>query len=274
MAGATRSCAGFSGAAFLTETWAAPISTRPPCCARTFCRAGAPPTLAPSRRSSNADWPNLSETAPASPISHPLFPAEHRGAYITGSEAVFRDDRAGWISASKTSASSGELFSSSQLEAGELAKRNYRAFVLPYSVALSDQEAAALRSTWRQAACSSPTPKSASWTSTARTRLKPCSKISSASLGTRWTLRFRPRGGGPFRARQRTVQVERPEGGRQRGGAGAENPGRRGARPPWESPSRRRSEGRQGVAVFANFFMDSYPQRRGLNIEAPLRNVL
>ena len=71
--------------------------------------------------------------------------ASIRGATISGAGWRFSQDRAGWLSAMDRLGFQCEFISSAQIEAGELLKRNYPAFILPYSVAVSDKEAAELR---------------------------------------------------------------------------------------------------------------------------------
>ncbi|NLY02038.1 MAG: hypothetical protein GXY83_38635 [Rhodopirellula sp.] len=73
--------------------------------------------------------------------SHPSI----RAAFITGGDALFRDNRGGWVLAIQDAGFQCEMLSTAQLEAGELAKRRYPVFVLPASMALSAGEAAALR---------------------------------------------------------------------------------------------------------------------------------
>jgi len=71
--------------------------------------------------------------------------ASIRGAFITGADAFFRDNRGGWVQAIQDASFQCEFLSTAQLEAGELSRRAYRLFVLPSSLAISPGEAAALR---------------------------------------------------------------------------------------------------------------------------------
>lgn len=71
--------------------------------------------------------------------------ASIRGAFISGSAVLFRENRAGWIKAMENGGFQCEFLARPELETGELTKRNYSAFILPYSVAISAKEAAALR---------------------------------------------------------------------------------------------------------------------------------
>jgi len=71
--------------------------------------------------------------------------ASIRGAFISGAAVLFRENRAGWIKAMENVGFQCEFLATPELEAGELLERKYPAFILPYSVALSAKEAAALR---------------------------------------------------------------------------------------------------------------------------------
>ncbi len=69
--------------------------------------------------------------------SHPSIHA----AFITGGEPIFNDNRAGWSKAIEDGALQMKFLAYAQLEDGQLTKLMPRAFVLPYSVAISDKEA-------------------------------------------------------------------------------------------------------------------------------------
>jgi len=71
--------------------------------------------------------------------------ASIRGAYVTGAAVEFRENRMGWIQVLEDLGFQCEFLSTAQIEAGELSKRDYPVFLLPYSVALSAAEAEALR---------------------------------------------------------------------------------------------------------------------------------
>lgn len=73
--------------------------------------------------------------------SHPSI----RAAFITGGDALFRDNRGGWVLAIQDAGLQCEMLSTAQIESGELAKRGHAVFVLPASTALSAGEATALR---------------------------------------------------------------------------------------------------------------------------------
>ena len=71
--------------------------------------------------------------------------ASIRGAYISGAAWRLSQDRGGWLQAMARLGFQCEFLPAAQIEAGELLKRDYPAFILPYSVAVSDREAAELR---------------------------------------------------------------------------------------------------------------------------------
>jgi len=75
---------------------------------------------------------------------HYSHPSIH-GAFITGGQNLFRDNRDGWIKAIEDSGLQMKFLAYAQLDAGELTRLMPAAFVLPYSVALSDAEAAEIR---------------------------------------------------------------------------------------------------------------------------------
>ena len=68
-----------------------------------------------------------------------------RGSHVTGASGLFMADREGWVQALRNAGFQSEFMAADQLEAGELDRRDYGAFILPYSVAMSSGEAAALR---------------------------------------------------------------------------------------------------------------------------------
>ena len=75
---------------------------------------------------------------------HYSHPSIH-GAFITGGETLYRDNRNGWIKAIEDSGLQMKFLAYAQLEAGDLTKLMPAVFVLPYSLALSDAEAAEIR---------------------------------------------------------------------------------------------------------------------------------
>jgi hypothetical protein len=75
---------------------------------------------------------------------HYSQPSIH-GVFITGGNALFRANRHGWIKAVEDSGMQTEFVSYAQVESGALTTRMPSVFILPYSLALSDAEAAELR---------------------------------------------------------------------------------------------------------------------------------
>ena len=69
--------------------------------------------------------------------------ASIRAAFISGEAARFRNNRMGWVKAFEDIGFQCEFLDRARIEKGELARRGYKAFVLPYSVAISDGEARA-----------------------------------------------------------------------------------------------------------------------------------
>ncbi|MGC9317128.1 MAG: beta-galactosidase trimerization domain-containing protein, partial [Armatimonadota bacterium] len=74
-------------------------------------------------------------------LVHYSHPSIH-GAWITGGQALHSDNRGGWVQAIEDSGMQVRFLSYEQLEEGELTEQMPAAFVLPYSVALSDEEVA------------------------------------------------------------------------------------------------------------------------------------
>ena len=68
-----------------------------------------------------------------------------RAAFILGDDGVFRDNRHGWVQAMEDLQLQCEFVSGKEMAEGELTRRGYAALVLPYSVAVSDAEAKAIR---------------------------------------------------------------------------------------------------------------------------------
>ena len=71
--------------------------------------------------------------------------ASIRGAFLAQSAILFSENRDGWVKAIEDNGLQCEFLATPQLESGELAKRNYGAFILPYSVCLSAKETAAIQ---------------------------------------------------------------------------------------------------------------------------------
>ncbi|MEA3400061.1 MAG: beta-galactosidase trimerization domain-containing protein [Armatimonadota bacterium] len=78
-------------------------------------------------------------------LVHYSHPSIH-GAWITGGQALFSDNRGGWVQAIEDSGMQVRFLSYQQLEDGELTELMPAAFLLPYSVALSDGEVAEIES--------------------------------------------------------------------------------------------------------------------------------
>lgn len=75
---------------------------------------------------------------------HYSHPSIH-GAHITGAPKVFRDNRDAWVQVIEDNGLQMEFLAYAQIEAGELTQQMPKALVLPYSICLSDAEAAQLR---------------------------------------------------------------------------------------------------------------------------------
>lgn len=73
--------------------------------------------------------------------SHPSV----RAAFISGAAGRLSGARSGWAQVASDLGFQCEMLSAPQIEAGELRKRAYPAFILPHSTALSDKEAAEFR---------------------------------------------------------------------------------------------------------------------------------
>jgi len=71
--------------------------------------------------------------------------ASIRGAWISGAATRSAANRNGWIRLMDDLNYQSEYLSTAQIEEGQLLKRGYNAFILPYSVALSDKEATELK---------------------------------------------------------------------------------------------------------------------------------
>ncbi|MBT4815215.1 MAG: hypothetical protein HON70_05925, partial [Lentisphaerae bacterium] len=71
--------------------------------------------------------------------------ASVRGAFLAQSAITFSENRDGWVKMLEDNGLQCEFLATPQLEAGELAKRKYSAFILPYSVCLSAKEVSAIQ---------------------------------------------------------------------------------------------------------------------------------
>ena len=205
---------------------------------------------------------------------HYSQPSIH-GVYITGGEAIFGADRDGWIRAIEDSGLQMKFLSYAQLEDGELTKLMPRVFVLPYSVAISDAEATALRKYVEaggvliaDARCGLMdqhcVPRSEgvldSLFGIERTAVDPSAKRAPAEASFSTALgQCDPRGitfddmSGETMIRVTTGTAL---------GQMA------------DAPALIVRNVGKGKAVLLNLFMDSYPRRRGLGLEGPLRQLV
>ncbi len=89
------------------------------------------------------------DSRPADIAVHYSHPSIH-GAYITGADDLFRNNRNGWVQCLNDLGYQIDYYAYAQIEAGILARRKPRVLVLPYSIALSAQEAQAIEQYVRQ----------------------------------------------------------------------------------------------------------------------------
>ncbi|MDP2991150.1 MAG: beta-galactosidase trimerization domain-containing protein, partial [Kiritimatiellota bacterium] len=198
-----------------------------------------------------------------------------RGASICGEAALFRDNREGWIQALEDAGYQCEFLSTAQIEAGELAKRNYAAFVLPYSIALSEKEVAALRSYVKQGGL---------LLADGKTGLMDlhCKTLSKGRLDDLFGI-SRPEVNPMAPSREGHVLFSRDEALCKLKGlefdvstaepnltqAGGASLGTHG-----QTPMAVTRKTGKGTAVFLNMFLDSFAKRRKLKIEAPMRGLV
>ncbi len=195
--------------------------------------------------------------------SHPSI----RGAYICGADTLYRDNRGGWVQALQDIGLQCEFLATPQLEAGELVKRVYRAFVLPYSVALTEKEAAALKQYVESGGLLIADAKVGLMDEHCRTlkqaRLDDVFGVSRAQVdplaGPREGEAVLKSGG------KLDVNVGEPD----LAVAGGEALGQFGQTP--VMIVKRRGK---GAAVLCNFFLEGYPRRRELRSEGPLRKAV
>lgn len=197
-----------------------------------------------------------------------------RGAYITGAEDVCRNNRAGWIAAFDDLGFQCEYLSSRELEDGELSERNYRAFVLPYSVALSEKEASALRRYVEGGGLLIADAKPGLMDEHCNVRQKAVleelfgvnrGKVDPSVFAREGEARFtRDSGRCKLNDLKVDVGVAEPNLKIHDGEAfGAHE----------QTPLCIVRRAGKGTAVFLNMYMESYPQRRSLNAEAALRRI-
>ena len=202
--------------------------------------------------------------------------ASIRGAFITGASNLTQ----GWGAVIEDAGLQCEYVDAAQVEAGELDRRAYRAFVLPYSVALSDKTAAALRRYVEQGGFLIADGRPGLMDEHCRTRDKAAlddlfgvRRPKVDPLASRWegTARFtRNVGACRLKGLELDVMVSEPDlslaGGEALGAH--QGLGRKGTTPVLVL----RRVGRGG-AVLLNLHFEDYGRRRMLDIEAPLRRV-
>jgi hypothetical protein len=202
--------------------------------------------------------------------------ASIRGAYISGEAAPFRDNRMGWIQAAEDLGFQCEFLARPQLESGELAKRKYRAFVLPYSVALSAKEASALRRYVEEGGLLIADAKTGLMDEHCKTLTKgrlddifglTRAKVDPTAPAAEGEARF-SREQGKCDLRGVTLDLAVAEQTLTLANAGAAL-GTHG-----EAPVAIVKKVGQGTAIFLNFFLNSYLQRRKVGAEEPMRRLV
>lgn len=206
-------------------------------------------------------------------LVHYSQPSIH-GAWITGGQTVFRDNRGGWIQAIEDSGMQVSFLAYAQLEEGALTEMMPRVFLLPYSVALSDAEVAEIEAYVR-----------AGGTVVADARIglmdEHCRLRETGALDELFGVRRaavepgapRPEGVARFTA---TLDECDPTGISFDGFGGEELTlttgralGEMAGRPAFIV-----NEVGQGRAVLLNLFADTYQRRRGLGVGEPMRRLL
>ncbi|MBM4050922.1 MAG: hypothetical protein FJ279_37985, partial [Planctomycetes bacterium] len=216
-----------------------------------------------------------------------------RGAFISGADALFRDNRHGWVTALEDLGFQYEFVSSAQLEAAGQPRAGgpsatgglfgagpqqveasrigrYRVLVMPYSVALSDKEAEAIRGFVRDGGLLLADAKVGLMNEHCRTRPK-------AALDDVFGVkRERVNALGPVRdgEAQFTAQlgglkldlaVAEPD----LALAGGAALGQHG-----QAPLAVVNKFGKGMAVLLNHFLEGYPRQRDLRTELPLRGLV
>ena len=201
--------------------------------------------------------------------------ASIRGAYICGHDTLFTANRHGWIQAMEDLGFQCEFVSAKELVEGKLDRHPYAALVLPYSVAMSNEEADACRRYVR---------KGGLVLADARTGLMDnrCTTRSTPLLDDLFGLR-RPKPDALSARREGEVRGEQDLGECKLNGLSmdvelaepklrvdtAKALGRHSG-----APALAVHPVGKGVAVFLNFFMQSYPRRRTLGMEADLARMV
>lgn len=205
---------------------------------------------------------------------HYSHPSIH-GSFITGGDSLFAANRAGWVKAIEDLGLQMQFLAYAQLEQGRLTEIMPRAFILPYSVALSDAEVAELqryveaggvliadaRCGLMDAHCS---PRSVGALDglfgVERTVVDPRARRIEAEAKFSTALgQCDPRG----------ITLEELSGDTMLRATAGTALGRMG-----EAPALVVRNVGQGKAVLLNLFMDSYGRRRSLGVHQPLRSLV
>jgi len=201
--------------------------------------------------------------------------ASIRGAYITGAAGLFRENRNGWIRCLEDAGFQCEFLATPELESGELAKRGYAAFVLPYSVALSEKEARALREYVQDGGLLIADGRMGMMDVNGKTlnraRLEDLFGVGRDKVDPRATLRD---GSVRFASDLDACRVSgiaydvnvaeadlQARAGKPLGAHGS-------------SPAGIVHKSGKGATVYLNLFMDAFPRRRNLGIQAPIQRLV
>ena len=200
--------------------------------------------------------------------------ASIRAAYICGEAARFRSNRAGWIQAFEDAGYQCEFLATAQIEAGELATRRYVAFVLPFSLAVSEKEAAALRDYVKKGGLLLADGKTGMMNLRCRTLAKGVlddlfgivrSEVNPLASSREGQMRYCPADSLKFAGEDLEVKVAEPD---LAVGDGSALCGH------GTTPMVARRKTGKGTAVYLNMFMDSFIQRRARGLEAPMHSML
>ena len=201
--------------------------------------------------------------------------ASIRAAFISQQAALFRENRGGWVNCLEDLGYQCEFVATPDLESGVLAERKVAAFILPYSVALSEAEASALR-TYVQGG--------GLLIADAKTGLmdEHCKTLAKGRLTDLFGI-ARPTPDPLCAARDGEARLAGELGACKPAGltldAGLAEPAleRAGATAALgshgDTPVAIVNRVGSGHAVFLNLFLDTYGQRRKLGVEAPLREL-
>ncbi|NOZ21686.1 MAG: hypothetical protein GXP25_11445, partial [Planctomycetes bacterium] len=191
-----------------------------------------------------------------------------RGAFISGVDALFRENRHGWVKCLEDLGFQCEFIAGPDLAAGKLSEKNYRALILPYAVALSAEEAKALVKYVEDGGFLIADAKVGLMNEHCRTlgqgmlddlfgvRHDPADPLCSAQPGEAHFSRDM----GKCTLKGLSLDVDCPVGALKLNGGTAL--GRHG-----ETPIAIVNKKGKGMAVLLNLFLDTYPRRRELGIE-------